>query len=147
MRDLSHCCCDYRLCVSRSFNHAYILSQKELFEACRMLRFGHISEVATTASDWTATLGPCRPFAVDSPEGSNLAAWCQRARMSGCSLQATTLWPPTTPHSTKSWARLPRFTLWQTPCLGFSLPWISCHSKRETKAKEQTKSPHLSSHH
>lgn len=41
---------------------------------------------ATTASDWTDTLGPWRPFAVDSPEGSNLEAWCQHARMSGCSL-------------------------------------------------------------
>lgn len=49
---------------------------------------------ATTASDWAAALRPCRPFAVDSPEGNNLGAWCQHARMSGCSLWQPPSCPP-----------------------------------------------------
>lgn len=49
---------------------------------------------ATTVSDWAATLRPCRPYAVDSLEGCNLGAWCQHARMSGCSLWQPRSCPP-----------------------------------------------------
>lgn len=88
---------------------------------------------ATTASDWTATLGPCRPSAVDSPEGSNLEAWCQHARMPGCSLWQ----PPSGRQQLHTQPRLPRFTPLQTSCLGFSLPRLSCYRKEKQKQRDK----------
>lgn len=115
------------------------LLTKELFEACRMLRFGHISEVCHH-SFWldrhSRTMEAFCCWLTRGQQLGSLMSACKNVRLLSL---ATTLLPPITPHSTKSWVRLPRFTLWQAFCLGFSLPWLSCYSKKRSKSKGTNK--------